>query len=65
MAADKKTTVGVLWNVNEGRVESYHESEKAAKDAAKKFAEKSGVNQDLLELDTAQFTVRAPKSSAA
>ena len=63
MTADKKQTVGVLWNVNEQRVESLHESEKAAKNAAVKFVEKSGANQDLLELDTASFTVRAPKAA--
>jgi hypothetical protein len=57
--SDKKTvTVGVLWNVNEERVESYHESKEAAANAAVKFREKSGVNQDLLDLDVAEFTVR-------
>jgi hypothetical protein len=57
--SDKKTvTVGLLWNVSEGRVESYHESQDAAKKAAVTFAEKSGANQDLLNLDTAEFTVR-------
>ena len=58
MAPKTTTTVGVLWNVNERRVESFHESEAAAKDAAKTFAAKSGANQDLLDLDTSSFTVR-------
>jgi hypothetical protein len=58
MAPAKTTTIGVLWNVNEGRVESYHESQDAAKKAAVTFAEKSGANQDSLNLDTAEFTVR-------
>jgi hypothetical protein len=57
--SDKKTTlVGLVWNVNEERIESLHESKEAAENAAVKFAEKSGVNQDLLDLDTAEFTVR-------
>jgi hypothetical protein len=56
---DKKTIkVGVLWNVSEGRIESLHESKKAADNAAVRFGEKSGVNRDLLDLDTAEFVVR-------
>jgi hypothetical protein len=59
---DKKLTLGLLWNVNERRVESVHESLKAAKDAEEKFTEKSGANQALTRLATAEFTVPAPRT---
>jgi hypothetical protein len=60
--SDKKRKVGVLWNVNEQRPESYHEDEKAAKNAQEKFYAKSGESFDLTDLDTAEFSVRAPAS---
>jgi hypothetical protein len=49
---------GVLWNVNENRLESLHQSEDEAKEAAVKFLAKSGENADLTDLDTAEFSVR-------
>ena len=60
----KKTRpVGVLWNVNEQRPESYHEDEDAAKTAQERFYAKSGDNIDLTDLDTAEFSVRLPVPS--
>jgi hypothetical protein len=57
----KKATRALLWNVHAGRIESLHEDKKGAEEAAERFKDKSGVNQDGLQLEAVEFSITLPE----
>jgi len=64
MSKDKTQERGLLWNVNEKRIESVHEDKADAENAGRRFIEKSGSQQDLTDLAVATFTVPLPEPRA-